>query len=104
MFDQLATPTKHVYHGNIVTMSIKSNHIKHIHFIIEKKIWTIPNFIDNLEKNLCLYSNHERPAVNMETNMGHVEGWQYIAGPLGLTLLTSPLQITLTLHSMTGGG
>ena len=25
-----------------------------------------------------VYSNHECSAVNLGTNMGHVEGWQYI--------------------------
>ena len=73
-------------------------------FIIETCIFLKRCTITNLQSNICLYSNHECPAVNLGTNMGHVEGWQYIAGPLGLTLLTSPLQITLTLHSMTGGG
>ena len=34
-----------------------------------------------------VYSNHECSAVNLGTNMGHVEGWQYIVGQNGILLI-----------------
>ena len=53
-------------------------------FIIETSIvlkrWTITNFYREFAEKICLYSNHGCPAVNLGTNIVHLEGWQNIVG------------------------